>query len=62
MSQSPNSIRYVFQEPMAGHTYTRATYTNISHAHFTWRGEKSEDAKAWSEFMVVEAYRQELAV
>jgi hypothetical protein len=50
------SISYVFQEPMAGHAYTRATYTNISQTHFTWRGEKSEDAKAWSEFMVVEAY------
>jgi hypothetical protein len=37
--------------------YTRATYTNISDAHFTWRGEKSDDGKAWSEFVVVEAYR-----
>jgi hypothetical protein len=42
---------------MATHGYTRATYTNISRAHFTWRGEKSDDGKAWSEFMVVEAYR-----
>jgi hypothetical protein len=53
------SISYVFQEPMAGHAYTRATYTNISQAHFTWRGEKSEDGKAWSEFMVIDAYRAE---
>jgi hypothetical protein len=51
------SITYVFKEPMAGHAYTRATYTNISETHFTWRGEKSDDQKIWSEFMVVEAYR-----
>jgi hypothetical protein len=42
---------------MAGHAYTRATYTNISESHFTWRGEKSDDGKRWSEFMVIEAYR-----
>ena len=42
---------------MADHAYTRATYTNISDAHFTWRGEKSDDGKAWSEFMAVECYR-----
>ena len=51
------SIIYVFREPMAAHGYTRATYTNISENHFTWRGESSEDGKAWSEFMVVEVYR-----
>jgi hypothetical protein len=51
------SISYVFKEPVAAHAYTRATYTNISKTHFTWRGEKSDDGKAWSEFMVVEAYR-----
>jgi hypothetical protein len=51
------SITYVLKEPMAGHAYTRATYTNISAKHFTWRGEKSDDGKAWSEFMVVEVYR-----
>ncbi|MBV9502421.1 MAG: hypothetical protein JO138_23880 [Acidobacteriaceae bacterium] len=51
------SIVYVFKEPVAAHAYTRATYTNISEAHFTWRGEKSEDWNTWSEFMVVEAYR-----
>lgn len=51
------SIIYAFREPMAAHSYTRATYTNISPTHFTWRGEKSEDGKAWNEFMVVEAYR-----
>jgi hypothetical protein len=51
------SVIYAFREPVAAHPYTRATYTNISTTHFTWRGEKSDDGKAWSEFMVVEAYR-----
>jgi len=51
------SITYAFKEPVAAHAYTRATYTNISQTHFTWRGEKSDDGKAWNEFMVVEAYR-----
>jgi hypothetical protein len=53
------SITYAFKEPRAAHAYTRATYTNISQTHFTWRGENSDDGKAWSEFMVVEAYRSE---
>lgn len=53
------SIIYAFKEPVAGHAYTRATYTNISKTHFTWRGEKSDEGAAWSEFMVVEAYRSE---
>jgi hypothetical protein len=51
------SVIYSFQEPMAGHALTRATYTNISKTHFTWKGEKSDDGKAWSEFMVLEAQR-----
>jgi hypothetical protein len=51
------SIIYAFEEPMAGHAYTRATYTNISPTHFTWRGERSEDGTSWSEFMVIEAHR-----
>lgn len=51
------SVIYTFREPVAAHKYTRATYTNISKEHFTWRGEKSDDGKDWSEFMVVEAYR-----
>ena len=51
------SIEYVFREPMAGHTYTRATYTNISDQHFTWRGEKSDDRRTWHEFMRLDAYR-----
>ena len=52
-----HSIVYAFKEPIAVHAYTRATYTNISKAHFTWRGERSDDGLAWSDFMVVEAYR-----
>jgi|GEM_PF-1018518 len=51
------SIIYSPKEPVAAHAYTRATYTNISKTRFTWRGEKSDDGKTWSEFMVVEAYR-----
>jgi hypothetical protein len=53
------SIIYAFKEPMAAHAYTRATYTNISKTHFTWRGEKPDGGNAWSEFMVVEAYRNQ---
>ena len=51
------TISYDFKEPVATHAYTRATYTNVSETRFTWRGEKSGDGKTWSEFMVVEAYR-----
>jgi len=51
------SIIYAFKEPVAAHAYTRATYTNISKTHFTWRGEQSGDGKTWSEFMVVDVYR-----
>jgi hypothetical protein len=35
----------------------RPSSTNISEKHFTWGGEKSDDGKTWSEFMVVEVYR-----
>ena len=56
---SEESIIYVLKEPVAAHAFTRATYTNISRDHFTWRGEKSNDGKAWEEFMVIEAYRSE---
>jgi hypothetical protein len=52
-----HSIVYAFKEPVAAHAYTRATYTNISKTHFTWRGERSDDGMVWSDFMVVEAYR-----
>ena len=51
------SIVYSFGEPSAGHAYTRASYTNISEKHFTWRGKRSEDGRAWTEFMVVECER-----
>jgi hypothetical protein len=51
------AVVYAFKEPVAAHAYTRATYTDISNAHFTWRGEKSDDAKTWNEFMVLDAYR-----
>jgi hypothetical protein len=53
------SIVYAFAEPMAGHAYTRATYTKVSRTHFTWRGERSDDGKTWTEFMVIEAHRAE---
>jgi hypothetical protein len=52
-----NSVRYVFEEPMAAHPYTRATYTRVSDTHFTWRGERSDDLETWSEFMVLDAHR-----
>jgi hypothetical protein len=47
------SIIYVFKEPVAVHAYTRATYANISEKHFTWRSEKPDEGKTWSEFMKV---------
>ena len=52
------SISYAFKEPVAAQAYTRAIYENISQTHFTWRGDKSDDGKTWSEFMVVECYRR----
>lgn len=52
------SVSYVFKEEVAGHPYTRATYTNISEDHFTWKGEASSDMKTWREFMVIEANRE----
>ena len=51
------SISYVFKETVGGHAYTRATYTNHSTTHFTWRGDGSEDRKKWSEYMIIEAQR-----
>ena len=51
------SIIVVLKELVAARAYTRATYTNISDTHFTWRGEQSDDRTTWSEFIVVEAYR-----
>ena len=52
------SVVYAFKEPVGDHAYTRATYTNISGDSFTWKGEKSDDGKAWTDFMVVEALRR----
>lgn len=52
------SVSYSMKEPVARHALTRATYTNISKNHFTWRGERSDDGKAWEEFLIVEAYRR----
>jgi hypothetical protein len=54
---SEKEIRYSMKEPVATHAYTRATYTNISANHFTWRGERSSDNKSWEEFMVIECDR-----
>jgi hypothetical protein len=52
------SVTYAFKAERGAHwPFARATYTNISKTHFTWRGEKSEEAKTWTEFMVVECYR-----
>ena len=51
------SVTYKFREPTGARAYQHVTYTNISKAHFTWRGERSDDGKAWSEFMVIEADR-----
>jgi hypothetical protein len=59
ISFAGQSITYSFKEPVAGHAYTRAIYTNISQSHFTWRGERSEDGKCWDEFMVLDAYRSD---
>jgi hypothetical protein len=44
---------------VAAGALTRATYMNISGNHFTWRGERSDDGKAWAEFMRIECYRTE---
>jgi Protein of unknown function (DUF1579) len=54
------SVIYAFEEtsPMdSAHAYTRVTYTKVSEEYFTWRGEKSADGNAWSEFMIVECHR-----
>jgi hypothetical protein len=51
------SITYAFKETVGGHAYRRATYTKISTEHFTWLGEKSDDGKSWTDFMVIECYR-----
>jgi hypothetical protein len=53
------SLSYIFKEPTGGAAYTRATYTRHSPNHFTWSGDKSDDLKSWSEFMIVECFRTE---
>ncbi len=53
------AISYSMKEPVARHAFTRATYTNISADHFTWRGDRSNDGKTWEEFLVIEVYRSE---
>lgn len=52
------AISYMMKEPVAHHAYTRATYTNFSENHFTWRGERSNDGKRWEEFLIIEVYRR----
>ena len=52
-----NSISYSFKEPVAAQAYTRATYTKISPDYFTWLGEKSDDGRSWTDFMVVACQR-----
>jgi len=57
------AITYTMKEgrdgkSVAAHVFTRATYTNISENHFTWRGDRSNDGKTWEEFLVIEAYRR----
>jgi hypothetical protein len=56
------SVSYIFREPLGATkgwatAYTRATYTSVSPALFTWRGDKSDDKKIWKEFMIVECHR-----
>jgi hypothetical protein len=58
-----NAITYLMKEDRGGksaaaHVFTRATYTNISENHFTWRGERSHDRKKWEEFLVIELARR----
>jgi hypothetical protein len=53
------AISYRMKEPVARHAFTRATYTNISADHFTWRGDGSNDEKTWEQFLVIELYRSE---
>jgi hypothetical protein len=51
------SVIYAFKETApidTVHAYTRATYTNVSATRFTWRGEKSDDGNAWTDFMLVD--------
>ena len=56
------AITYLMKEDARGrsdaaHVLTRATYTNNSEDHFTWRGERSSDGRTWEEFLVIECHR-----
>jgi hypothetical protein len=53
------AISYLMKEPIAQHVFTRATYTNMSEDHFTWRGDRSNDRQTWEQFLDVELYRRE---
>jgi hypothetical protein len=53
------AISYQMKEPVTRPAFTRATYTNISADHFTWRGDRSGDGKTWEQFLVIELYRSE---
>jgi hypothetical protein len=53
-----HSVVYAFKEPVGAHAFTRATYTDITERSFTWTGERSDEGKVWTEFMVVEALRR----
>jgi hypothetical protein len=52
------TISYSMKEPVAQHGFTRATYTDISTDHFTWRGDRSNDGRTWEEFLIIEAHRR----
>lgn len=58
-SDAGDSITYAFKEPTAAHPYTRATYTSHSPTRFTWKGDQSTDAQTWTDFMIVECYRNQ---
>src|SRR5438874_421978 len=51
--------RTVSRSRVAGYAFTRATYTNISSDHFTWRGDRSNHGKMWEHFLTIELYRSE---
>lgn len=52
------TFSYVIKDTPAGPGLTRATYTNVAPDHFTWRGERSSDGKAWEEFLMVDLNRR----
>lgn len=52
------AISYSMKESLAPHAFTHATYTNFSADHFTWRGERSNDRKAWEVFLIIECDRR----